>query len=142
MIKAGKDTQTFAMKKPVISDNPVLPGQYTAPDIDYMDGKFWIFPITDGYPNWTGTVFHAFSSTNMVDWEDEGTIMDLANDNPGKNDKGIQISPSLWAVGSAFAKDAMQCARPLCRDLWKHIIKKAVVCFQGAGFWRFRPPIH
>ncbi len=103
VIKAGKDTQTFTMKKPVISNNPVLPGQYADPDIDYMDGKFWIFPTTDGYPNWSGTVFHAFSSTNMVDWEDEGIIMDLANDNPGKNEKGVQISPSLWSVGSAWA---------------------------------------
>ena len=88
----------------MISNNPVLPGQYADPDIDYFDGKFWIFPTTDGYPSWSGTVFHAFSSENMVDWTDEGIIMELANSNPGVNEKGVQIAASPWAVkGSAWA---------------------------------------
>lgn len=82
----GKDEE-WTVKTPVISNNPVLPGQYADPDIDYFDGKFWIFPTTDGYPSWSGTVFHAFSSENMVDWTDEGIIMELANSNPGVNEK-------------------------------------------------------
>ncbi len=81
----------------------MLPGQYADPDIDYLDGKFWIFPTTDGYPSWSGTVFHAFSSTDMVKWEDEGISMDLKNDNPGKNEKDVQIAASPWATGSAWA---------------------------------------
>ena len=99
----GKDEE-WTVKTPVISNNPVLPGQYADPDIDYFDGKFWIFPTTDGYPSWSGTVFHAFSSENMVDWTDEGIIMELANSNPGVNEKGVQIAASPWAVkGSAWA---------------------------------------
>lgn len=82
----------------------MLPGQYADPDIDYFDGKFWIYPTTDGYPSWSGTVFHAFSSPDMVNWEDEGVIMELAKTNPGVNDKGVQIAASPWAVkGSAWA---------------------------------------
>ncbi len=43
----GKDEE-WTVKTPVISNNPVLPGQYADPDIDYFDGKFWIFlPQTD-----------------------------------------------------------------------------------------------
>jgi len=99
----GKDEE-WTVKTPVISNNPVLPGQYADPDIDYFDGKFWIFPTTDGYPSWSGTVFHAFSSENMVDWTDEGVIMELANSNPGVNENGVQIAASPWAVkGSAWA---------------------------------------
>ncbi len=102
--KAGKGDETWTMKKPIYCNNPVLPGQYADPDIDYFDGKFWIYPTTDGYPGWSGTKFHAFSSVDMVEWEDEGIIMELANDNPGVNDKGVQIAVSPWAVnGSAWA---------------------------------------
>lgn len=97
-------TQTYTIKRPQIARNPVLPGQYADPDIDYFDGKFWIYPTTDGYPSWGGTLFHAFSSTDMVNWEDEGVILELKNQNPGLNDKGVQIANSVWAVnGSAWA---------------------------------------
>lgn len=69
-----------------------------------FDGKFWLFPTTDGYPGWSGTKFHAFSSDNMVDWKDEGIIMELKNDNPGVNEQGVQIAVSPWAKGgSAWA---------------------------------------
>lgn len=96
--------ETYTIKKAKIARNPVLPGQYADPDIDYFDGKFWIYPTTDGYPGWSGTKFHAFSSKDMVNWEDEGVIMELANDNPGLNEKGVQIAKSPWAVkGSAWA---------------------------------------
>ena len=99
---AGRE-ETWTIKAAVSSNNPVLPGQYADPDIDYFDGKFWIFPTTDGYSGWSGTVFHAFSSEDMMNWTDEGVILDLANDNPGTNDKGVQIAASTWAVGSAWA---------------------------------------
>lgn len=97
-------TDTLTIKTPQYANNPVLPGQYADPDIDYFDGKFWIYPTTDGYPGWSGTLFHAFSSVDMVNWEDEGVIMELKNDNPGLNEKGVQIANSPWAVeGSAWA---------------------------------------
>lgn len=103
VVSDGK-TDTFTIKTPQYGNNPVLPGQYADPDIDYFDGKFWIYPTTDGYPGWSGTKFHAFSSPDMVNWEDEGIILELKNDNPGVNDKGIQIADSPWAVeGSAWA---------------------------------------
>ncbi len=104
VLTKGSKTTSWKLKKPVFANNPALPGQYADPDIDYFDGKFWIYPTTDGYPSWSGTIFHAFSSPDMVNWEDEGIIMELAKTNPGVNDKGVQIAASPWAVkGSAWA---------------------------------------
>lgn len=104
IVECDGKTDTFTIKTPQYGNNPVLPGQYADPDIDYFDGKFWIYPTTDGYPGWSGTLFHAFSSPDMVNWEDEGVILELKNDNPGLNDKGVQIADSPWAVdGSAWA---------------------------------------
>ena len=102
VLTLGQRTETWTLKTE-IANNPVLPGQYADPDIDYMDGKYWMYTTTDGYSGWSGTVFHAWSSEDLVNWTDEGVIMDLANDNPGLNEKGIQIASSDWAVGSAWA---------------------------------------
>ena len=99
----GDRTETWTLKTPEIAYNPVLPGQYADPDIDFMDGKYWMYTTTDGYSGWSGTVFHAWSSDDMRNWTDEGVILDLANDNPGLNDNGVQIEASDWAVGSAWA---------------------------------------
>lgn len=98
-----KRTETYMLKKPKIALNPVLPGQYADPDIDYFDGKYWIYPTTDGFPGWGGSVFHAWSSVNLEDWTDEGVILDVAEKNPGNNDKGVAIAASLWSDGNAWA---------------------------------------
>lgn len=96
-------TESWTLRKPKIANNPVLPGQYADPDIDYLDGKYWIYPTTDGYAGWGGSVFHAWSSEDMVNWTDEGIILDVANKNPGTNDKGVQIASSAWSDGNAWA---------------------------------------
>ena len=75
----------------VLCNNPVLPGEFADPDIDIFDGKYYIYPTTDGYAGWSGTEFHVFSSIDMIDWVDEGIILDVATD------------AVPWAVGSAWA---------------------------------------
>ena len=102
-LRRGEDSEVWTLKAAIVSNNPALPGQYADPDIDYMDGKFWIFPTTDGYSGWSGTQFHAWSSEDLVNWTDEGIIMDVADDNPGENENGVQIAASTWSVGSAWA---------------------------------------
>ena len=99
----GKRTETYTIKTPQIARNPVLPGQYADPDIDYFDGKYWIYPTTDGYAGWGGTVFHAWSSENLEDWVDEGIILDVKDKNPGTNEKGVAIAVSPWSDGNAWA---------------------------------------
>lgn len=62
--------------------NPVLEGYYADPDILYSEktGKYYIYPTTDGFENWGGYYFKVFSSDNLVDWNDEGIILDLHKD--------------------------------------------------------------
>lgn len=103
VISCGEKSESYVLKTPQIAVNNVLPGQYADPDIDYLDGKYWIFPTTDGTEGWGGTVFHAWSSYDMVNWTDEGVILDVADDNPGLNSKGVQIASSKWSDGNAWA---------------------------------------
>lgn len=90
----------------VICNNPALGGEYADPDIDVFDGKYYMYPTTDGYSGWSGTKFHVFSSEDLVNWEDEGVILDLAADSDqeaGVNSKGVQIASVPWSDGSAWA---------------------------------------
>ena len=99
--------QTWQIEKPKIAYNPVLPGQFADPDIDYFDGKYWMSATTDGYGGkdgrWTSYDFHMFSSDDMVNWKDEGVILDVKNKTPGKNEKGVDIAPVEWSQGNAWA---------------------------------------
>ena len=62
--------------------NPVLEGYYADPDISYSEKtkRFYIYPTSDGFTNWSGTYFKTFSSTDLVSWKDEGVILDLPKD--------------------------------------------------------------
>lgn len=64
---------------PAINNNPVLEGYFADPDIIYShkNKKFYLYPTSDGFDNWSGTYFKAFSSDNLIDWKDEGIILDL-----------------------------------------------------------------
>lgn len=69
-------------KFPKINNNPVLEGYYADPDILYSNKtkKYYIYPTSDGFNYWSGTYFKTFSSENLVDWKDEGVILDLPKD--------------------------------------------------------------
>ncbi|MFF7653059.1 family 43 glycosylhydrolase [Streptomyces sp. NPDC007983] len=60
--------------------SPILPGLNADPDISYADGRYWIYPTTDGFPGWGGTKFKAYSSKDLVHWKDHGVILDLGPD--------------------------------------------------------------
>ncbi len=66
----------------VARNNPVIPGYFADPDIIYSQKNklFYLYPTTDGVTDWNGSVFHTFSSRNLVDWKDEGVIVDLGPD--------------------------------------------------------------
>jgi hypothetical protein len=72
--------------------NPVLKGYYADPDILYSEktGKFYIYPTSDGFTDWTGTYFSVFSSSDLTAWKDEGVILQLGKD----------VS---WATSNAWA---------------------------------------
>ncbi|WP_288879124.1 family 43 glycosylhydrolase [Pedobacter panaciterrae] len=62
--------------------NPVLNGYYADPEILYSKKtkKYHLYPTSDGFHDWSGTYFKTFSSPNLVDWKDEGVIVDLLKD--------------------------------------------------------------
>ncbi len=63
-------------------NNPVIRGYYADPEIIYSEKeqKYYIYPTSDGFYNWEGTYFEAFSSTDLKNWKNEGIILDLPRD--------------------------------------------------------------
>ncbi len=78
---AGKAPQRYLVEAKEYY-NPVLEGYYADPDILYAEktGRFYIYPTSDGFNNWSGTYFKTFSSADLVNWKDEGVILDLEKD--------------------------------------------------------------
>jgi Beta-xylosidase len=76
-----------------IEANPVIPTFYADPEVLYSEktGRFYIYPTTDGFLNWGGYYFDVFSSPDLVNWTNEGTILDFSKQ---------QVS---WATGNAWA---------------------------------------
>ncbi|MDI3095517.1 family 43 glycosylhydrolase [Streptomyces sp. AN-3] len=89
-VTAADSTRRVWTVEAVPTRSPVLPGLYADPDVRYMDGRYWIYPTTDGFPGWSGTRFKAFSSRDLVHWTDHGVILDLGPD-------------VAWADGNAWA---------------------------------------
>jgi len=77
-----------------VNNNPVITGYYADPEILYSvkTGRFYIYPTTDGFPDWGGYSFKVFSSVDLVNWTDEGAIINMHDAN--------QIG---WANGNAWA---------------------------------------
>ncbi len=59
--------------------NPVLNGYYADPNIVCFDDTFYIYPTTDCGTSWDSTSFKVFSSKDMINWTEEGVILDLAD---------------------------------------------------------------
>lgn len=78
----GKEVEKVYLVTASEDHNPVLEGYYADPDILYSEktDSFYIYPTSDGFDGWSGWYFKTFSSANLVDWKDEGTILDLKKD--------------------------------------------------------------
>ena len=72
---------------------PILTGFHADPEVLYSTKtkKYYIYSTTDGTPGWGGHDFSVFSSENLIDWTDEGKMLDV---------KGDQVR---WANGNAWA---------------------------------------
>lgn len=86
----GTTEETWTINA-ILCGNPALGGQYADPDIDVFGDTYYLYTTSDGYAGWSGTKFRVFSSKNLVDWTDEGVILDVSS------------SRVKWAVGSAWA---------------------------------------
>lgn len=76
----GKKQQFFVAATK--TGNPALAGNYADPDLIYAEktGRFYLYPTSDGFTGWSGTYFKAFSSPDLVNWKDEGKILELGKD--------------------------------------------------------------
>lgn len=72
---------------------PILEGFHADPEVLYSNKtkKYYIYSTTDGFDGWGGYYFQVFSSTNLIDWTNEGTMLDVKSD---------QVP---WARGNAWA---------------------------------------
>ena len=59
--------------------SPVLPGLYADPNIVRFGDTYYIYATTDGFAGWSGTKFTVWSSTDLANWTQHGTILDLAD---------------------------------------------------------------
>ena len=77
----GQPAETWSVKASV-ANNPALNGFYADPDVMYSEKtlKYYIYPTSDGFDGWSGTYFKTFSSPDLVNWTDEGIILDLEKD--------------------------------------------------------------
>ena len=77
----------------IMAQQPILTGFHADPEVLYSTKtkKYYIYSTTDGTPGWGGHDFSVFSSKNLVDWKDEGKMLDV---------KGDQVK---WATGNAWA---------------------------------------
>lgn len=59
--------------------NPVLNGYFADPEIVYSNKtkKYHLYPTSDGFTGWSGNFFKSFSSPDLVNWTDDGVIVDL-----------------------------------------------------------------
>ena len=81
-INSKQTEEPYPVKRAKNQHNPVLKGFFADPDILYAEktGKYYLYPTSDGFKNWTGNYFNCFSSDNMQTWKDEGTILKLGED--------------------------------------------------------------
>ena len=77
----GQVPQTYTVQA-LQNNNPVLNGYYADPDILYAEktGKFYLYPTSDGFTGWSGNYFKVFTSPDLVQWKDDGVILDLPKD--------------------------------------------------------------
>ncbi|RDW73432.1 endo-1,4-beta-xylanase-4 [Coleophoma cylindrospora] len=54
--------------KAVQAKSPVLPGLYADPNIAVFNQTYYIYPTTDGVPNWGGNVLYVWKSLDLVNW--------------------------------------------------------------------------
>jgi beta-xylosidase len=57
---------------------PILDGYRADPDIRVFGDTYYIYPTSDK-PNWNTTDFSCWSSKNLIDWKNEGIILDVAH---------------------------------------------------------------
>ncbi|MGW1452697.1 family 43 glycosylhydrolase [Micromonospora sp. NPDC002411] len=88
--RADSSFRLAAPWAPRTTKGPVIPGLFADPHLAMFNGRYYLYPTTDGYASWAGTYYKAFSSADLVNWTDHGVILDHGPD-------------VTWADNSAWA---------------------------------------
>jgi len=77
-IQSGDKSKSYKVSA-FVNNNPVISGYYADPEILYSNKtkKYYLYPTSDGFSDWSGTYFRTFSSEDLVNWKKEDTILDL-----------------------------------------------------------------
>jgi beta-xylosidase len=67
-----------------------LTGFYADPALEVFDGRYYLYPTTDGVEGWAATSFKVFSSLDLRTWIDHGEIFSVPH-------------ATAWASGFAWA---------------------------------------
>ena len=80
----------------VMAQQPILTGFHADPEVLYSTKtkKYYIYSTTDGTPGWGGHDFSVFSSKNLVDWKDEGKMLDVKGDQVKEIGVAVSDSPT------------------------------------------------
>ncbi|MFD0673107.1 family 43 glycosylhydrolase [Cohnella sp. GCM10027633] len=86
----------------VSSGNPIFTSIFTADPSAHVweDGRIYVYPSHDIFPSRGSDLmdkYHVFSSDNMVDWVDEGQILEAADVPWGRPEGGF-----MWAPDAAY----------------------------------------
>jgi len=79
---------------------PILKGLYADPNVALFGDTFYLYPTTDGHPEWRGTSFSAFSSPDLVNWTDHGVVFDLPSDCAWADDRAW--APAIGARNGRY----------------------------------------
>jgi beta-xylosidase len=71
-------------------ETSVLGGRFADPCLVTVGDRFYLYPTTDGYDDWGGSVFTVHSSDDLVHWHHHGPILTL----------GVDVE---WASNHAWA---------------------------------------
>ena len=78
----------------VAAPSPILDGFRADPAIRVFGDMYYVYPTSDK-PNWQTTDFSVWSSPNLIDWTNEGIILDVTKD-------------LKWAKIQAWAPDCIE----------------------------------
>lgn len=53
---------------------------FADPSLSHFDGRFFLYPTTDGSPEWAATSFRVLVSDDLAAWSDQGEILRLGLD--------------------------------------------------------------
>ena len=74
--------------------NPIISGYYADPDIRYFEGRYYIYPTTDGN-KWHGASFKCFLQIILKDWTDHGEIFEFFASVMGKKGRRFYVGTRL-----------------------------------------------